>query len=192
MPLRSVIYTAEEPVKPISLFNAAEDKSPPEKPAPVRQAENPSVEKTVVGTVVETVEETVAETFIEIETAPEVSEAENAGTGNPAGLTGLVVAGSPGNGVNEEYVRKNYNYIRRRIVDCLIYPSQARRRGISGRSDVVFTINADGSISDLSIRATSGSEILDNAALEAVKKAAPFKAPPALARIAIPVVFNLR
>jgi protein TonB len=190
-----VIYTAEKPVKPISLFNVVEDKAAVEKTVPAQQAENPSVEKTVVGTVTEIVEEIVAEKFIEIETTPEVSEANNAGTGNPAGLAGpagYAVAGSTGNGANEEYVRKNYNYIRRRIVDCLIYPSRARQRGISGRSDVVFTINTDGSISDLGVRATSGSEILDNAALEAVKRAAPFKAPPALARIAIPVVFNLR
>jgi protein TonB len=91
-----------------------------------------------------------------------------------------------------EYVQRNFNYIQRRIRDQLKYPPEARRAGVRGSADVSFTIHRDGTVSNVSVRTSSGRELLDAAALEAVHAAAPFPAPPAEARIAITIVFSLR
>ncbi|MDR2735185.1 MAG: TonB family protein [Spirochaetota bacterium] len=91
-----------------------------------------------------------------------------------------------------EYSRRNYLYIQRRIRDKLTYPPQARRAGIQGTTEVGFVIHADGSVSGVRVRASSGHAILDEEAVAAVFAAAPFPKPPASARIAIPVSFKLR
>jgi protein TonB len=64
--------------------------------------------------------------------------------------------------------------------------------GLQGVTEVAFTIRQDGTVSNLSVRLSSGEEVLDKAALEAVRAASPFRPPPAQARIVIPVVFKLR
>jgi protein TonB len=90
------------------------------------------------------------------------------------------------------YVRRNYTYIQRRIRDRLEYPSQARRAGIQGVAEISFTIHRDGTVSGVTVAVSSGRESLDQAAVAAVHAAAPFPAPPAPARLAIPVAFRLR
>jgi len=50
------------------------------------------------------------------------------------------------------------------------YPLSARRRGIEGRVLVRAEIQADGSCSRVALKKTSGSDLLDQAALEAVRK----------------------
>lgn len=51
-----------------------------------------------------------------------------------------------------------------------IYPTMARRRGIEGRVLVRAEVLADGTCNQVELRKTSGYELLDQAALEAVKK----------------------
>ena len=51
-----------------------------------------------------------------------------------------------------------------------VYPLSARRRGIEGRVLVRAEVQADGSCSRVELKTTSGSDLLDQAALEAVKK----------------------
>jgi len=50
------------------------------------------------------------------------------------------------------------------------YPLAARRRGIEGRVLVRAEVQADGSCSRVELKAGSGSDLLDQAALEAVRK----------------------
>ena len=90
-----------------------------------------------------------------------------------------------------EYTKNNYNYIQKRIMQELIYPSQARRAGIQGVVEVVFVINTDGSIQETAVRRSSDKIILDEEALRAVKNAAPFRPPQRPVRIVIPVSFKL-
>jgi protein TonB len=52
------------------------------------------------------------------------------------------------------------------------YPNQARRRRIEGEVRVAFTILADGSLSEIRLTQSSGSKVLDNAALGAIRKLA--------------------
>jgi protein TonB len=57
---------------------------------------------------------------------------------------------------------------------------------------VVFTIMTDGAVKDVGILKSSGETLLDEAALAAIFRAAPFPPPPEEARIAAPVIFRLR
>jgi protein TonB len=91
-----------------------------------------------------------------------------------------------------EYVKRNFDYISRRVRSKLIYPAQARRTGLDGIVEVLFTLNTDGSVSGISVKKSAGVEMLDAAAIAAIKLAAPFRAPPVSAKLLIPVVFNLR
>lgn len=55
------------------------------------------------------------------------------------------------------------------------YPQEARRRGLSGALVLVVAVRADGSLHDVHVRASSGQPILDRAAEEIVRMAAPFR-----------------
>lgn len=76
------------------------------------------------------------------------------------------------------------------------YPRVALDNNWQGRAEVHMAIGADGSIAALSVRASSGHEILDREALEMIRKATPLTPMPASLRgtaftLDIPVVFNL-
>jgi protein TonB len=109
-----------------------------------------------------------------------------------AAQAALPMASKETSGQSAEYVKRNYDYIQRRIRDKLVYPAPARRAGIQGVAEVVFIIHEDGKVSNVSIRKSSGHEILDDAAIQTIIAAAPFPKPPAPARIAIPISFKLR
>jgi protein TonB len=111
---------------------------------------------------------------------------DSAGPSSGAANTALGMAAAT------DYVKHNYEYIQRRIRDKLAYPAQARRAGLQGSAEISFTIHEDGSVSDVTITSSSGSELLDTVAMEAIRAASPFRPPPAEARLAIPVTFRLR
>ncbi len=64
--------------------------------------------------------------------------------------------------------------VRARLTRALRYPSEARRGGIKGDAQVRFTVRADGQVASIALARSTGSPILDEAALEAVRRAAPF------------------
>lgn len=104
--------------------------------------------------------------------------AEAAPSAAVAGLGGLgLTAPSPpvGRADQDAY----YEIVRLRIEREKRYPSQARRRQIEGRVALTFAIGPKGELSDCRVKHGSGSPELDQAALEAVQRAAPFPAPPA-------------
>lgn len=68
----------------------------------------------------------------------------------------------------------------RQAVDAQkVYPRLARRMGEEGRVVLAFTLEADGRLASVRVVESSGSELLDEAALEAVREAAPFPSFPA-------------
>ncbi len=78
-----------------------------------------------------------------------------------------------------------------------IYPEQARAAKITGVSTVRFTLGAAGNVIAVALAGSSGTGILDQAALAMVQRASPFPPiPPSLGRgsmtFAAPVRFNLR
>ena len=77
------------------------------------------------------------------------------------------------------------------------YPSQAMEKGWQGRVEVRLIIGANGFTQSLSIRKSSGYEILDKQALDIVIKAKPLTPIPASLRgrqftIDIPIIFDLQ
>jgi len=56
------------------------------------------------------------------------------------------------------------------------YPASARRRGIAGDVEVAFYLRPDGMAEQVLVLASSGYDILDQAALETVSRAQPFPA----------------
>jgi protein TonB len=129
--------------------------------------------------------------------APEARQGPGPSVQAESGGPGGRAAGSPGGtaeaaALTAEYVKRNYNYIQRRIRDRLVYPSPARRAGIQGVTEISFIIHEDGRVGAVTVRAGSGHAVLDEAAVETILAAAPFPAPPAAARIVIPIAFRLR
>lgn len=64
--------------------------------------------------------------------------------------------------------------VRSKIVRAQRYPRLAREKSLEGTATVRLKLYRDGSIMDITIVASSGSRVLDNAALAAVRSAAPF------------------
>jgi protein TonB len=75
--------------------------------------------------------------------------------------------------------RDYFEMLNLRIHSVKEYPESARSRHIQGRVKVKFVLLADGSLKDVQVVKTSRHRNLDEAAVNAVKKAAPFPKPPA-------------
>jgi protein TonB len=79
--------------------------------------------------------------------------------------------------------------IRSRIQDALVYPREARRRGIEGTAQVRFDLREDGRLRSVELAASSGRDLLDDASVETVRRAQPF--PYVEGALQVPVVFRL-
>ncbi|WP_417668885.1 TonB family protein [Roseibium sp.] len=87
--------------------------------------------------------------------------------------------------------------VRRKIRRAIRYPSAARKKGLTGNTVVSFTVDAAGRASGVRVVRSSGSPILDKAALDTVRRASPFpKVPPESGRktwrFEIPIGFGRR
>ncbi len=67
-----------------------------------------------------------------------------------------------------------FNRIKHQIQRVWGYPAQAAQRGISGQVSLRFQISRDGNLVGVQVVDNSGFEILDMAAIKAVKEAAPY------------------
>src|SRR5699024_465273 len=54
------------------------------------------------------------------------------------------------------------------------YPEKAKRQGLSGSLVLAVDLNADGTVAEVIVRRSSGYKILDRAAIQIVRLAAPF------------------
>jgi periplasmic protein TonB len=86
--------------------------------------------------------------------------------------------------------------LRRRVQEALTYPAAARRRGMSGTVHLDISVEPTGRIADVLVVRSSSHEMLDAAALDAVRRLrhVPFPAGvrPRPVRVRLPVVFELR
>ena len=69
--------------------------------------------------------------------------------------------------------------VRQRIANAKYYPRIARRRGMEGQPIIAFTLDRQGRLTKVDLARTSGYQLLDRAALEAVHQAAPYPKIPA-------------
>ncbi|MCX8123147.1 MAG: TonB family protein [Spirochaetes bacterium] len=87
-------------------------------------------------------------------------------------------------GITSQYMISNENnttvsmqytdMIRQRIQEALLYPATARKDGIEGQAYVKFTIEKNGNVMGVVLVQSSGSLLLDTAAISAIHSAAPF------------------
>lgn len=71
---------------------------------------------------------------------------------------------------NRETARRRVEAAQRKISEHLYYPPEAVARGIQGEVRLLLTLADDGRIVDVSVAASSGHAILDQAALKAAQK----------------------
>jgi protein TonB len=173
----------------VSLVDVSEIKEEP-KPLVIKPRVETKVEEAPKEII--PVQDEIAEILIETEEAPPVVETTAAHSG-PVGTAVKTTASSSGGSgeAASRYLKSNYNYIQKRIMRELIYPSQAKRTGLQGVVEIVFIINMDGTIREAAVRKSSRHTLLDDEALRAVQSAAPFRKPDAPVKIVIPVSFTL-
>ncbi|SHF17925.1 outer membrane transport energization protein TonB [Desulfacinum infernum DSM 9756] len=176
----------QEPVRPLPVPEVqpavARVPEPPEPPKPIRTVE--SLRPTVVPEVAPRPRPQVNRRTVpmevpdpkpaarEVETAPLVAStnpAPRVAAGDPQGVPSEAVRGNPGDALQRFLAE-----VRRRIARHKHYPAAARRRQLEGRVTVRFAIRPDGSADGLKVVESSGVSVLDRAALEAVRRAAPF------------------
>ncbi|WP_455270648.1 energy transducer TonB [Rhizobium herbae] len=99
------------------------------------------------------------------------------------------IAQAFGNAAESNYKGK----VRSKVQRHFRYPKSADRAGLSGTVTVAFTISASGGVASVRIVNGSGSPVLDDAALNAVRKAEPFpKIPEGANRSRWPFVIPLQ
>jgi TonB family protein len=69
--------------------------------------------------------------------------------------------------------------VRQRIANAKYYPRIARRRGMEGQPIIAFTLDKEGRLVKAALSQTSGYQLLDEAALDAVQQGAPYPEIPA-------------
>lgn len=155
-----------------------------QKNAPVKHQEEASIEKTI-----ETTPEPlpVQETYYSEETQEyEVVQESSDTTGNneephqDEGGTvnnGEILEG--GDGSSEPVTDREYEallaYIKEFINKNLVYPPIARQRNVQGVVGVYFEIGESGELVSVTVNHSSGSSILDNAAVSLIRKISPLR-----------------
>ncbi len=128
--------------------------------------------------------------------APSMAAAPNRAAGNRSNQTQAGANGSIEHG--GQAAVSSYNaVVLAHLQRYRIYPEEARAARVTGVSTVRFTLGASGNVVAVSLAGSSGTGVLDQAALAMVRRASPFPPIPAsLGRgsmtFAAPVRFNLR
>jgi protein TonB len=95
-------------------------------------------------------------------------------------------------GEGNAYLEANFDSIRNRLRESLVYPKIARKLGLSGEVIVSFLVLPNGTVQDVRIKKSCGIAVLDGSAMQTIENACPFPGPPAVARIVIPIIFQLK
>ncbi|PYN61378.1 MAG: hypothetical protein DMD92_04855 [Candidatus Rokuibacteriota bacterium] len=120
----------------------------------------------------------------------ELATAPDAGRALALAAPGGGGAGAPGAEYAPYLAR-----LRQRVQASLSYPAAARRRGLQGTVALEIVIRRDGTLDAVVLADSSSHGLLDEAALETVRRLAPEPFPPGVAprvlRVRLPVVFTL-
>ena len=126
----------------------------------------------------------LANTGLEDQPAPEKPVSTKSGGAKVAALPPRVDSSTPDieddGGADLGLLRGAFTgKVRQRIANAQSYPRIARRRGMEGQPVIVFTLDKRGRLTQVDLAQTSGYQLLDQAALEAVQQAAPYPEIPA-------------
>ena len=111
----------------------------------------------------------------------------------PGGGSGSVANSASVAALEGDYLRG----LQRAIARNRFYPPDARRRDVTGVVTVSFTVQSDGRLGDIRVAKGSGFEMLDQAALETLRRLGSYKPIPAATGktrwpVRVPIVFDLR
>jgi protein TonB len=82
--------------------------------------------------------------------------------------------------------------LRQAIERHAIYPTIARRMGWAGEVVLTFVLTRDGNAEDVRVRDSSGHDVLDQSAMQAVYRSLPLPHANEAVRIVMPIAFSLR
>lgn len=132
--------------------------------------------------------------------APEKSAPSRAASPSRAAAansTGTSGAGGTTDAGGRAAVSSYFARIQAHLLRHRVYPPEARASGVTGVAQVIFSLSRDGRVLSVSLARGSGHRVLDQAALDMVRRAAPY--PPIPSEIAAsrlemgaPVRFDLR
>jgi protein TonB len=88
------------------------------------------------------------------------------------------------------YVNANYGAIRSLIYKSMAYPDEAVQLGWQGKVQVAFLVHCDGHADEIRIVASSGYAVLDESAIDAVKRAGPYPKSPRKVEIRLPISYR--
>ena len=123
--------------------------------------------------------------------APAVSSPANS-TAQEAPMQTAKAAPGPDVKVDHRWLAES---LWRRVAELKRYPSSARLNGQEGKVILKAVIRADGHLAEVSVQKSSGHQILDAAAIEAVKLACPLHMKHAIGKpeivVSLPIVYSL-
>ncbi len=131
----------------------------------------------------ETSETTVAAPIEEVN-----AKGGSAGAGAGGMGTWLSAVPGPGRGISAGFGRGGIDWrqlLRQRIERAKRYPALARRLGMEGTVHVEFRIARDGSVEGVKVAKSSGYPVLDEASVQAIKRAVPLPIVPGQIRVPI-------
>jgi protein TonB len=186
LPKKMVKKKESKPVKPspeqIKVVKKVISEPLPEETVTVKSEENASATPEPVQT--ETANDDVPD-----ESQSHVAQA--GGRHEPAAGPPSDGTGSGSRDPRARYIKAHYQYIKNDIQNKIIYPLIARKKGWQGTVVVSFVVSEDGMVKNVQIKESSGFSLLDQCAVNTIKKAAPFPPPPARAELIVPINYNL-
>jgi protein TonB len=127
---------------------------------------------------------------------PTRGDAERGSGGGPGSSLALATPGTGGSGALPPEYGPYLQRFRQRVQESLIYPLAARRQGLGGTVELHVWLEATGRVRDVQVAHSSSHAVLDDAAVETIRRLGPVPFPESLPRrallIRIPLVYELR
>ena len=116
--------------------------------------------------------------------------------GGPGSSVALATPGTGGSGAAPAEYGPYLRQFRQRVQENLVYPLAARRQGLGGTVELHVWLEATGRVRDVQVARSSSHGVLDDAALETIRRLGPVPFPESLPRrpllVRIPLVYELR
>jgi len=127
--------------------------------------------------------------------SPVLADSRGGGAAKPGASLALARPGTEGGGAGPEYGPYLRGF-RQRVAEALVYPLGAQRQGLKGTVELFVRLEPTGQVSDVRVVRSSSHEILDQAAIETIRRVGAVPLPDSLPRrpllIRIPLVFELQ
>ena len=128
--------------------------------------------------------------------APTRGDAARGSGGAPGSPLALAPPGAGGSGAPPPEYGPYLRHFRQRVLESLIYPLAARRQGLGGTVELHVWIEATGRVRNVQVARSSSHSVLDDAAVETIRRLGPMPLPDSLPRrpllIRLPLVYELR